>query len=127
MESKRIIDSFDIGSVSKRMPYKPLPEGYFEAFASKAMAKIEEETLERRESAKVRENRRWGLVLSSSIAVAASVVVALTTMLLDTPVQQFSTDAFDSNLEMYVESLSDEALSSLYYEIESTELFFNNL
>ncbi len=121
-QSKEVgMESFEMEGLTKRMPYAPLPEGYFESFAAETMAKIEAE------SQMVRESRRWRVILSSSIAVAASVAVALTTLLVDIPTQQLSIDAFDNNLELYVESLSDEALTSLYYETESIEVFFNNL
>lgn len=112
------MESFDFDKLPKAMPYRALPEGYFEQFA--------ERTLRRVESESARSRRRWGLLLTSSIAVAASVAVVLTTLLLESPTQR-AIESFDMSLESYVERLSDEELSTSYYDVELAEEFYANL
>lgn len=115
------MESFDIDKISRKMPYAAPREGFFEDFAAATLARIDEQERER-----VRSDRRWSCLFTSSIAVAAMVAVALTTILLDVP-RQSAIESFDSDLDQYVSALSDDELSALYYEVESTELFYDNL
>ncbi len=119
------MESFNLDNVSKRMPYAPLKEGYFEEFAAITTARIEREAEAERAQRSV--NSRWRILLSSSIAVAAMVAVALTTLLLDDNTYSRAINSFDRDLDKYVESLSDDELSTLYYEVESSDVFYSNL
>ncbi len=113
------MESFDIDKISRKMPYAAPKEGFFEEFAAATLARIGEQE-------RARSDRRWSYLLTSSIAVAAMVAVALTTMLVDLP-SQSAIDRFDSDLDQYVSALSDDELSALYYEVESSEVFYDNL
>lgn len=114
----RAMEEFNLDNQSRKMPYAPLSEGYFEEFNASMLSRIEE-------GERV-EHRRWSLLFSSSMAIAASIAVVLTFLLFESPTQR-AINSFDSSLDLYVERLSDEELDSYYVTAEVVDDFYANL
>ncbi|MFI3259041.1 MAG: hypothetical protein R3Y16_02985 [Rikenellaceae bacterium] len=122
---------FDIEKIGKKMPYSAPSTDYFEDFTKRTLERIENEKL--RESAlkelETEANSPVRVILRrvmiSAAAVAAAILVGVTLFMPEA--SNTSINDFDTNLDMYVEMLSDEELSTLFYEMEVEGEFYSNL
>lgn len=109
--------SFDIEKIGKKMPYSAPSAEFFESFTQYTMARID------------RESRGRSLVRGAFISVAsmAASVALMLTMNLPSDSTNYSLASYDSDLDAYVTNLSDDELSTLFYDMELEGEFYSNL
>ncbi len=111
--------SFDIDKIGKKMPYAAPSTDFFEDFTRDTMARIERETRSRRAL------RNALTAVSAIVSIAAAVVLYINVSLPAGEEQMYK--SYDKDLDAYIANLSDDELSTLFYDMEIEGDFYSNL
>lgn len=118
--------NIDIDRLSRKMPYKPLDESYFEQLPLDTLAKIGATQSVECNIAPV---KRWRLTpqfITATVASLAAVVTVGLFITFDNKQQSTEIDS-DEQIDEFVMALSDSDLELLINEAENNYEFYTNL
>ncbi len=126
-----IIDKeVDIEKLSKKMPYKPLDESYFDMLPFETLARAEAESIVSLNAQPIATKpSRWSLTRPLSMAAAATMVAAaMVALFIAVDLRNESAlPNSDEQIDDFVSALSDSDLELLVNEAESNYEFYTNI
>lgn len=117
-DERELFEMLERSGAGKKMPYAPPAEDFFEKFTQETLATIDKRRVHRR------------LLNRITVAFATAAAMIAVALVINLPSEGSSTDLlakYDVSLDQYVESLSDDELNALLYDMESGSEFYANL
>ncbi|MFI3305939.1 MAG: hypothetical protein R3Y68_05445 [Rikenellaceae bacterium] len=111
--------SFDIEKIGKKMPYAAPEADFFDTLTHDTIARVE------RESRRRRLLRGAATAVSAITSIAAAIAIYVNVSHPTSEEQMFQN--YDKELDVYVANLSDDELSTLFYDMEIEGDFYSNL